>query len=128
MRGLIKPSQPALMETWWWKKIVHFCLSPPVLLGRCLDSRWGLLMLGGTGGTSGCGDTAVGSLPAPSPMQWDPPPATVLSPFLFRKRVSHGTPIPELMWGSSLPSHISITHDGTRIWSGAVSRSCMPKS
>lgn len=66
MRGLIKPSQPALMETWWWKKILHFCLSPPVLLERCLDSRGGLLMLGGTGGTAGCGDTAVGSLPAPS--------------------------------------------------------------
>lgn len=36
MRGLIKASQPALMESWRRQKILQFCLSPPCSLGDVL--------------------------------------------------------------------------------------------
>lgn len=95
---------------------------------------WGdvLTLVGGSsclvalGAQAGWGATAEGSLSAqqlpahllPAPclgqvsQQWDLPPASVLlSPFLFRKRVSHGTPIPGAGAGlkPSIPHFLSPT-------------------
>lgn len=136
MRGLIKPSQPALMETWWWKKRLHFCLFiSPCTPGVMSRLSWGAPHAwwhwGGTGWMWGhCHQLPAHWLSAPclgqASQQWDLPPATaLLSPFFFRKRVSHGTPISGAGAGlkPSIPHFLSLMMapgSGLRVSPGLV--------